>query len=509
MDQEVVGRFEGEFAVKKVSNAMQVHLAVDLGAESGRVIPVWTDGGRVSFRELHRFSHLPLKLPTGLHWNVTQIWQEILNGLQSAATWARDNRHEVVSVGVDTWGVDWCLVNRRGELLGLPHAYRDPRNASFYDEAVRRLGVDRIYQTTGIQMMSLNTLYSLFATASLDPELPRTASKLLFMPDLFHFWLSGEMAVERTIASTSQMVEAKSGAWAGDLLDELALPRHLFGEIVPAGTILGTLRKELAHLTGLPETVQVITPGSHDTASAVAAVPAEGGADWCYLSSGTWSLLGCELDGSLTSAAAQAAMFTNEAGIGHTIRFLKNIAGLWLVQECRRAWAGRGENHDYRELTRQAAEAQPSQTVLDTNWPEFQTPGDMPEKIARYARETGQPVPDSPGAFVRSALESLAIAYRKTLEHLEKTTGRTFRKIHIVGGGGQNELLNQLTANSTGRTVIVGPYEATAIGNGLVQAMALGYLGDLTDLRRVIREGINELQVYQPTATPSEQTRIG
>jgi rhamnulokinase len=487
---------------------MQVHLAVDLGAESGRVISVWTDGGKVSFRELHRFSHLPVKLPTGLHWNITQIWQEIVNGLQLAATWAQDNRHEVVSVGVDTWGVDWCLVDRRGELIGLPHAYRDPRNLQYYEEAVTRLSVERIYQTTGIQMMALNTLYSLFATASLDPELPRAASKLLFIPDLFHFWLSGEMAVERTIASTSQMINAKTGTWAGDLLDELAIPRHLLGDIVPSGTVLGKLRRELALLTGLPESVQVITPGSHDTASAVAAVPADGGSDWCYLSSGTWSLLGCELDGSLTNAAAQEAMFTNESGIGQTVRFLKNLAGLWLVQECRRAWASRGEHHDYQELTRLAKEARPSQTVLDTNWPDFQIPGDMPEKIARYARETGQPVPDSPGAFVRSALESLAIAYRSTLDRLEKTTGRTFRKIHIVGGGGQNELLNQLTADYTGRTVIVGPYEATAIGNGLVQAMALGHLNDLSDMRRVIREGIHELKVYQPSTTSSEKSKV-
>ncbi|MBX3417942.1 MAG: rhamnulokinase [Pirellulaceae bacterium] len=477
---------------------MQVHLAVDLGAESGRVIAVGLEAGALHFEECHRFGHRPVELPTGLHWNVAQIWSEIIQGLKEAATWASKQGHEIASVGVDTWGVDWCLLNRRGELVGLPHAYRDPRNGPFYEEAVKRLSVERIYQTTGIQMMPINSLYSLFATVSLDPELVDAAAHLIFMPDLFHYWLSGEIAVERTIASTSQMVDPRTGDWARELLEPLGIPQHPLSEIVPAGTLLGKLQPQVARQTGLSSTVKVITPGSHDTASAVAAVPALAGDDWCYLSSGTWSLLGCELDECLTNSEAQAAMFTNEVGVGGKIRFLKNIAGLWLVQECRREWESQGMGLDYTELTKLAEAAEPNRTIIDTTWPDFQSPGEMPAKIARLAREMGQPVPETPAQTVRCALDSLADAYRQTLDRMEKATGGHFAKIHLVGGGARNDLLNRLTAAATGRTVIAGPYEATALGNGLVQALALGELKDLADLRQAVHSGVREMQVYHP-----------
>lgn len=477
---------------------MQVHLAIDLGAESGRILAVGLSAGQLQFAELHRFGHRMVELPTGWHWNLTQIWSEILVGLRQAAQWAKQVGNEIVSVGVDTWGVDWCLLDRRGELLGLPHAYRDPRNQAFYDEAIRRLTVERIYQTTGIQMMSINSLYSLFAMASLDPELTAAARHFLFMPDLFHYWLSGSIAVERTIASTSQMVDPRSGTWATELLQPLGIPTAALGEIVPAGTNLGTLRPDVSRATGLSAAVQVITPGSHDTASAVAAVPAGGGEEWCYLSSGTWSLLGCELDEPLTNDSAQAAMFTNEIGVAGKIRFLKNIAGLWIVQESRRHWEEEGQKFDYAELTRLAEAAEPNRTIIDTTAPELQQPGDMPNKLMRLAQRMSQPIPETPAQIIRCALDSLAEAYRQTLARLSETTGRRFQRIHIVGGGARNRLLNQLTADATGLPVIAGPFEATAIGNGLVQGIAMGTLRDLSDLRKVVQEGCPELQRFEP-----------
>jgi rhamnulokinase len=477
---------------------MSVHLAIDLGAESGRVIGVWMVDGRVQFLELHRFGHRPVQLPSGLHWNITQIWSEIVTGLQQAARWAQREGLSIVSVGADAWGVDWGLINGHGELVGLPHAYRDPRNARFFAEAVEELSIERIYQTTGIQLMQINSLYSLLAMTRLDGDLVAAADRLLFIPDLIHFWLSGVRANERTIASTSQMVDPRSGDWASDLLEPLGISREILGEIVPAGTRLGTLRPEVAVGTGLSAAVEVIAPGSHDTASAVAAVPAEQGSAWCFLSSGTWSLLGCELDGCLVNAEAQTANFTNEAGIGSSIRFLKNIAGLWLVQECRRAWQQQGQEYTYEQLTELAAASAGGQTLVNPDWAPFQLAGEMPQKIQRFARETGQPVPESPGAIVRCALESLALAYRKTIETMERITGKKFTTIHVVGGGGKNGLLNQLTADYCQCLVIAGPTEATALGNGLVQAMARGQLSGLDELRRVVRESCEDLIRFEP-----------
>lgn len=465
---------------------MRVHLAIDLGAESGRVIAVGIAGDRVDTHELHRFFHQPIRLRSGFHWNVVQIWSEILNGLAAAAHWARAHQHEIVSVGCDAWGVDWALLDSRGELVGLPHAYRDPRNAQFYEEALGLLGLERIYQATGIQLMAINSLYSLLAMVRTSPQMVDAADRLLFIPDLIHYWLSGIRATERTIASTSQMLDVRTGRWSPELLKPLGIPDRILGEIVPAGTVLGSLLPEVVEATGLPAEVAVITPGSHDTASAVVAVPAREDRSWCYLSSGTWSLLGVELNAPCTHAAAQAAMFTNEAGYGTTIRFLKNIAGLWLVQECRRDWLKSGQEFSYSQLTEFAAKAAGGRTLVDPAAAEFQQPGEMPKKIADYARRTGQAIPVSPGEIVRCCLDSLAQAYARTLQVLETVLERRFDVLHIVGGGGQNLLLNQLTASATGREVRVGPLEATAIGNGLVQAIATGELHDLSELRELL-----------------------
>ena len=465
---------------------MKLHLAIDLGAESGRVIGVWIDGDAVEMHECYRFLHQPVALPTGLHWNVAQIWSEILKGLNAAAAWAKSNAHTVSSVGCDAWGVDWALLDKSGELLGLPHAYRDPRNPKFYEEAVGILGVDQIYQTTGIQMMPINTLYSLLAVVRTSPHVIDAADQLLFIPDLIHYWLCGVRVVERTIASTSQMIDLSTGAWAANLLQPLGIPEKILGEIVPAGTKLGKIRAEVATATGLSPDVQVITPGSHDTASAVAAVPADGSGSWCYLSSGTWSLLGAELEKHCTTAAAQAAMFTNEAGLGKSFRFLKNIAGLWLVQECRREWQRAGQDISYQKLSELAASESSISTLIDPNHLPFQQPGNMPKKIVAFARATSQAEPQTPGQFVRCILNSLALAYRRTFGSLETILGQRFDQVHIVGGGGQNTLLNQLAADAVDREVIVGPLEATAIGNGLVQAMACSELQSAGEIRSML-----------------------
>ncbi len=454
----------------------------------------------MQLEEAHRFLHEPVWLPTGLHWDVTGIWREIVIGLRKAAAWATERDVRIVSVGADTWGVDWALLDKAGDLVGLPHAYRDPRNQAAYEQAVARLGAERIYQTTGIQFMALNTLYSLYAQQLANPAALEAAERLLFMPDLIHYWLSGELAVEATIASTSQMVDCNTRDWARAMLAELGLPTHVLQPTASPGTVIGHLRPTLARDTGLPAELRVIAPASHDTASAIAAVPATDGSNWCFLSSGTWSLLGAELDGPCVSPAAREAMFTNELGVCGTTRFLKNIPGLWLVQECRRDLARQGRELDYAGLTRLASEAQPLRALLDPAHASFQTPGNMLAKIATFAANSGEAVPESPGQFVRGCLESLALAYRDKLATLETILDRRFDVIHVVGGGGKNELLNQMTADATGRRVVVGPYEATALGNALVQAMAAGDVHDLAELRRIVASSF-EPTTYEPTGT--------
>jgi rhamnulokinase len=473
------------------------YIAIDLGAESGRVVVGVLADRRLRLEEIHRFAHEPVWLPTGLHWDIIGIWREIVVGLRKTAAWSQTAGVPLVSVGVDTWGVDWALVDRAGELVGVPHAYRDPRNTAAYEQVIAKLGEERIYQTTGIQFMALNTLVSLYAHNLADSDALARADRLLFIPDLLHFWMCGERTTEATIASTSQMIDCHTGDWAREMLAELALPAHLLGPLSPPGTRLGAIRSKLAEETGLPAGLQVVAPAAHDTASAVAAVPAAHGSNWCYLSSGTWSLLGAELSAPCVSPAAQAASFTNELGVSGTIRFLKNIPGLWLVQECRRDFAREGKEFDYATLTQLASESPAFRTLVDPSHHSLQTPGDMPRKIADFARATNQPAPESPGQFVRCALESLALAYRDKLATLESILGRRFEVIHVVGGGGKNALLCQMTADATERRVVVGPLEATATGNALVQAMATGEIADLSDLRAVV-SGSVELVTFEP-----------
>jgi len=465
------------------------HLAIDLGASSGRAM-VGVLGGnplQLSLEEVHRFEHVPCPTPAGPVWDLTGIWQHLLTGLRAASDWSKKNGVPLKSIGVDTWGVDWTLLGPSGELLALPHCYRDPRNEPACQQVLEKIGgFENLYQRTGIQLLPFNTLFQLAALHQAEPKLLDAAKRLVFLPDLFHYWLSGEIATERSIASTSGMLTVETGQWDTDMLRDLGLPSDLLGPIVEPGTSLGLLRQEIARTTGAPADMQVIVPASHDTASAVAAVPATGKVPWAYLSSGTWSLLGAELDSPNYSAQAREIPFTNERGVAGTIRFLKNIAGLWLVQEVKRALNQQGDPRDFAELVTAARDAQSGRTLIDPNHETFATPGNIQEKVCRFARETGQAEPENTGQLVRCCLESLALCYAQTLDQLEGVLGKSIEMLHIVGGGTNNDLLNELTAAAVGRPVLVGPVEATAIGNLLVQAIGCEELSNLSELRQVV-----------------------
>ena len=476
------------------------HLAIDLGAESGRAMLGAVVDGRLDLDEVHRFPTRSFERDDGPRWDVDGLFDAILVGLREAAERCRTRGWRLASLGVDTWGVDYALIDDAGALLDLPRCYRDPRHETFFRAALERLGPEAIYARTGIQLMNFNTLFQLMGQVAHAAEHIERARRLLFMPDIFHHRLSGVAANEATMVSTSQMVDATTGAWAHDLLAQLDVPGHYLADVVPPGTVLGPLLDAHVEALGLEERPLVVAPASHDTASAFAAVPAGPGTAWCCLSSGTWSCLGAELEAPQLGRDALDAPFTNERGVAGRVRFLQNIAGLWLVQEVRHALEADGDAYDYATLTGLAAAAEPLRTLVNTRHAPLLEPGDMPGKIAGYARATRQPVPETPGALVRCCLESLALAYRRTLGQLESVLERRFDRLHVVGGGGRNDLLNEMTANATGRTVIVGPFEATATGNVLVQAMALGAVRDLEHLRAIVRDAA-ELQVIEPEDT--------
>ena len=465
------------------------HLAIDLGASSGRAVVGVLETGSQSLRleEVHRFEHHPCTTPSGPVWDLTGIWRNILQGLHLAADLCRELEVELKSIGVDTWGVDWTLLGASGELLSIPHCYRDPQNEAACQKVLEKLGgFEPLYERTGIQLMSLNTLFQIAARFDREPRLFDAAERLVFLPDLFHYWLSGKVATELSIASTSSMLAVYTGDWDCELLQQIGLPHDLLGPIVEPGTIVGTLRREVAAKTGAPAEVKVITPASHDTASAVAAVPATAQQSWAFLSSGTWSLLGVELDSPINSVAARNVPFTNERGVEGSVRFLKNIAGLWLVQELQRDIEAAGQSISFSQLVQAAREAESGRTLVDPDYPEFASPGGIQEKIRSFARNTRQPEPETPGQMARCCLESLALCYATTLEQLESVTGQRVEVLHAVGGGIQNELLSELTAGAIGRPLVAGPVEATAIGNLLVQAVGCGEVSDLDQLRRIV-----------------------
>jgi rhamnulokinase len=469
---------------------MKNYLAVDLGAESGRVMLGSLSADSLVLEELHRFPNTPVRLPTGLYWDAFRLFHEIQHGLTVAG---RERKLEIDGIGVDTWGVDFGLLGLDGALVDNPRHYRDARNNGMLEQTFAVVPREEVFAHTGIQFMQLNSLYQLYAIKLSASQALDVAERLLFMPDLFNYWLTGVAKSELTIASTSQFYNPAAKRWATELLEKFGLPTSILAEIVPPGTLLGPVLAEVAEATGIGA-VPVYATACHDTAAAVAAVPAEGG-DWCYISSGTWSLMGLELDEPVINDQVLKLTLTNEIGAEGKVRLLKNIAGLWLLQECRRAWALAGNEYSYAELAALAAEATPFAAVIRPD--AFLEPGGMPERIAAYCAKTGQEEPAGPGQMSRVILESLALRYRQVLESLETLVGRRIGVIHIVGGGAKNQLLNQLVADATGRTVVAGPSEATAAGNILVQAMGAGALAGLKEAREVVRRSF-EVTVLEP-----------
>ncbi len=458
--------------------------AVDLGAESGRVVRGVFDGDRISLEEVHRFPNRPVKVGGTLQWDVLRLYADVLAGVRAAG--------KVASVGIDAWGVDFGLIDREGQLVGNPVHYRDRRTDGMIEHAFRIVPREEIYSRTGIQFIPINTLYQLLALAtSNNPQLAQ-ADRLLMIPALLAFWTTGVKADEFTDATTTQCFDPRAGKWATDLLERLGIPSRIFGEVVQPGTDLGKPRADLA-----PEVDRVIAPGTHDTASAVAAVPLESRQGAAYISSGTWSLVGVETDGPVIDSRALETNLTNEGGVAGTFRVLKNVMGLWLLQECRRTWAKAGMELSYEELLRGAEAATPFVALIDPDDESLLHPGDMPARIVKVAAKAGRSLPREPGPIVRCILESLATKYRLTVLQLEEVTGSKIHTIHVVGGGARNRLLCQMTADACGCAVVAGPTEATAIGNLLVQAIALGLIANLEEGRELVRRSFKP-EKYQP-----------
>ncbi|MGP8198285.1 MAG: rhamnulokinase [Limisphaerales bacterium] len=469
--------------------AEKVYLAVDLGAESGRVMAGLWNGRKIRLQEIHRFPNGPVSLAGTLRWDVLRLWAEVQNGLILAG---RRFGNAIVSVGADTWGVDFVLLDKNNEMLGQPYHYRDARTNGLMEEAFKKVPRAEIFAQSGLQFMQLNSLYQLLAWQAEAPALLEAADCLLFMPDFFHWAMCGAKRAEFTIASTSQFVHPLRRNWSLPLLKKLGLPTHFLPKIVPPGTTLGRLK------TCLPG-VKVVAPPSHDTASAVAGVPTAhtGKANWAYISSGTWSLMGVEVQKPVLSRRALNLNMTNEGGLDGTCRLLKNILGLWLVQQCKRSFEARGAQHDYAQLAKLAAKAAPLRSLVNPDDPRFLNPPDMPKAIQGFCRETKQPVPKTEGELVRCCYESLALRYGEVLASLEELTGESIEVIHIVGGGSRNKVLSQFAADVCQRPVVTGPVEATALGNLLTQVRASGELSSLAEMREVIRAS-SDVQRYEP-----------
>ena len=475
----------------------QVFLAVDLGASSGRVVAGLFDGAKLSLEEVYRFENGGVLAGGRMHWDILSLWQHVQSGLRAAG---KTYGGRIVSVGVDTWGVDFGLLGRNDELLGNPYHYRDRHTAGILDKAFRIVPREEIFAATGLQFMEFNSLYQLLAMKQAGSPLLDVAQSFLMIPDLFHWLLTGVKANEYTNASTTQCLNPKTGSWATDLLDRFGLPTQFLGPIVPPGSVLGKLQASVVEETNLTN-VQVILPGTHDTASAVMAVPAASKPgqrpDWCYISSGTWSLMGVETPQPIINDRCYQLNFTNEGGVAGTTRVLKNIAGLWLVQECRRIWKLQGREFSFDELMQRAAEALPLTSLVNPDDPSFVAPKDMPAAIRDYCARTGQMAPATEGAIIRAALESLALRYRIVLGYLEELIGGLIETIHIVGGGAQNRLLCQMAADACNRRVVAGPIEATSIGNLMMQAVAQGAIGSIAEAREITCTSF-AVQEYEP-----------
>jgi rhamnulokinase len=468
------------------------YLAFDLGAESGRAVVGRFDGDKLELTPIHRFPNGPVRVLGSLYWDVLRLFGEMKQGL---ALYRRQYGPNLDGIGLDTWGVDSALIGHNDTLLGNPHHYRDPRTEGMLKAAFERVPREEIFQYTGIQFMEINSLYQLLSMKlSGDPTLDK-AEALLMMPDLFNYWLTGVKACEFSDATTTQFYDPRRRDWARPLLERLGLPTHILQPVVQPGTVLGSLRADVGEETGL-EAIPVIAPACHDTGSAVAGVPAKADG-FAYISSGTWSLMGVESPRPVITKDSLAFNFTNEGGVCGTFRLLKNIMGLWLVQECRRTWAQEGKELSYAEITDLASQAPAFGPLIEPDSHDFLRPGDMPSRIRAFCTRTGQKPPETNGAVVRCALESLALKYRWVLEKLEIMQGKPLHTLHILGGGSQNQLLCQLAADATQRLVVAGPIEATAAGNILMQAIARGHIASLAEGRDVVRRSF-ELAIYEP-----------
>ncbi len=447
-------------------------LAVDLGAESGRVMAVHYDGQKLSLEQLHRFSNPLTTIHGTIYWDILHLWREIQAGIN------KGKHLKPASIGVDTWGVDFGLLDAQGQLLANPVNYRDRRTEGMMEAVFEKVPREEVFATTGVQFMQINTLYHMMSMVqSKSPQLD-VAHTFLTIPDLLNYFLTGAKVCEYSNATTTQMLNPKTGAWATEMMERLGIPAKIFPEIVPSGTKLGEYE-------GIP----VITPACHDTGSAVAAVPSDT-QNFAYISSGTWSLVGLETMTPIINDAALAINASNEGGVYGTTRFLKNVMGLWILQQCRATWAAAGQSYSYEELMHMAEDAPASKSTIDPDNPVFLQPGNHPAIIKELCENTGQPVPDSKAAIVRCVLESLAARYSSVVNALSGCAGQRVEAMYIVGGGSQNGLLNKLTANATGLPVFTGPVEATVLGNALVQLIALGELKDLREARSLLGNGL-------------------
>jgi len=468
-------------------------LAFDLGAESGRAVVGTLDDGRIKTEEAHRFANVPVRVGNSIYWDALRLWNEVKHAITLAKA---KSREPPAAIGVDAWGVDFALIDRSGELLGNPHHYRDGRTEGVMEELLRKVPREEVYSRTGIQFIRINTLYQLYSLVLSKSSVLDSACKLLMMPDLFNYFLSGSAESEFTDATTTQFYNPTKDNWDYELLRELSIPTHFLPEVIKPGTHVGGIAGSLATELGVSKDTSIVAPACHDTASAVAAAPLESKTS-AYISSGTWSLVGVEVEEPVINKKSLARNFTNEGGVFRKFRLLRNVQGMWLVQECKRIWALQGRDFSYDELTRLASEARPLVALIDPDDPRFIAPSNMIDEIMSYLEGTSQDKPRNEAELVRIILESLAFKYAFVLEQLEDLTGSSINQVNVVGGGSRNSLLNQLTANSTGLDVFAGPVEATSVGNVLMQAVAVGLIGSHEELRSIVRNSF-ELRRFEP-----------
>lgn len=478
-------------------------LAIDLGATSGRGIVGRFDGKKLSLEENHRFDNDPVMASGTFYWDILRIFFEIQNSIRKCAL---SGDKDIASIGIDTWGVDFGLLDKQGKLMGNPVHYRDARTDGIQDYAFSKLGAEDIFAKTGIAHINFNTIYQLMAMLKADPHALDAADKLLFVPDLLGYLLTGKKETEYTIASTGGLLDVKERKWAFDLMEKLGVPTRIFTDIAQPGSKIGKLRSDIAESTGIFD-ADVVHVAAHDTASAVVSVPV-GSDEFIYISSGTWSLMGTEIDTPIATPEAMKCGFTNEGGTHGKTRFLKNIMGTWIESECKRQWAREGTKYTYDQLSDMARASTPHKCFINPDDPAFNPPGNMPKRIAEYCEKTGQYVPQNPGEIVRCIFDSLAMRYRWTVENMDALMGRHTPCINIVGGGTKEVLLCELTADACGRTVYAGPTEATAIGNLCVQLMAAGKIATLDEARDVVRNSF-EIKCYDPKDTDKWDEAFG